>query len=383
MRVLHTADWHLGRIFHGVHLTDDQAYILEELVRIVRDAEPEVVLIAGDVYDRAVPPVEAVKLLDDTLTRLVTDCKVQVILVAGNHDSPERLGFAGRLLGSRGLHIAGEPGGDIEPIVIHDDWGPVYFCPIPYAEPQLVRERLGRPEVATHDQAVNLLVSRVLSRLPRGTRSVAVAHAFVAGSETSESERPLAVGSAGTVSRECFLPFNYTALGHLHRPQEAGCRTVRYSGSILKYSFAEASQRKSVSLIELDRAGDVTLQEIPLVPRRDVRCIQGRMAELLEGPPDGGSPNDYLMITLLDEGVILDAMGRLRERYPNLLHIDRPHLISRPENVRPSADHRRLTVLDLFSSFFEQVTSKPLTEEEMEAFVQVAEDLKLKERETE
>ncbi len=383
MRILHTADWHLGRIFHGVHLTEDQAYILDELVRITKDAEPDVVIIAGDVYDRAVPPVEAVKLLDDTLTRLVANGKAKVILVAGNHDSPERLGFAGRLLVSKGLHIVGEPRPDTEPIVIHDNWGPVYFCPIPYCEPQLVREQFNSPEVGTHEQAMDLLVSHTIRRLPRGARSVAVAHAFVAGSETSESERPLAVGAAGTVSRECFLPFNYTALGHLHRPQEAGGNRIRYSGSILKYSFAETSQRKSVSLVELDGDGNVALEEIPLVPRRDVRCIEGYMAELLEGPPDGGSPYDYLMITLLDEGVILDAMGRLRERYPNLLHIARPQLVSRPENIRPSADHRRLTVLDLFSSFFQQVTSKPLGEKETASFVRVIEELRMKERKTE
>ncbi|OPX86501.1 MAG: Nuclease SbcCD subunit D [Pelotomaculum sp. PtaB.Bin104] len=381
MRIIHTSDWHLGRIFHGVHLTEDQAYILDQFVRLAGDEKPDVVLIAGDIYDRSVPPTEAVRLLDEVLSRLLLDDGVPVILIAGNHDSPERLAFGTRLLARQGLHIAGQPGQDLSPVILSDTSGPVYFCPIPYAEPAVVREKLTAPEAADHNLAMRCLVRQVAALIPAGARAVALAHAFVAGGEESDSERPLSIGGSGMVEASCFEPFHYVALGHLHQPQSVGGNHIHYAGSLLKYSFAEAGRRKSVTLVEMDGTGKLSLETISLTPRRELRCLEGRIDELLARPQSGENKDDYLMVTLTDQGAILDAIGKLREVYPNVLHIERPHLLTGGELRGPSADHRRLGELDLFSSFFEQVTGTPLSEEQARAFIETAEALHRQDRE--
>ncbi|KKM12407.1 exonuclease SbcD [Clostridiales bacterium PH28_bin88] len=379
MRILHTSDWHLGRIFHGIHLTDDQAYILEQFLQLVNDVKPDVVLIAGDIYDRSVPATEAVKLLDEVLSRIILDHKVPVMLIAGNHDSPERLGFGTRLLAQQGLHVYGQL--NLFPVVLYDSHGPVYFCPVPYVEPPVVRERLAAPDAIDHDRAMRSLVRHLTANIPKGARTVALAHAFVAGGEESESERPLTVGGTGTVDASCFKPFHYVALGHLHQPQHAGGEHIRYAGSLMKYSFSEAAHRKSVTLVEMDGAGNTTFEVIPLSPRRDVRCLDGYLNDILARPRNGENKDDYLMVTLKDSGAILDAMGKLREVYPNVLHIERPYLTEGGDLRGPGGDHRRLGELDLFSSFFEQVTGTPLSVEQTKVFADTVNVLHRQERE--
>lgn len=379
MRILHTSDWHLGRIFHGVHLTDDQSYILDQFVKLVGDTRPDVILIAGDIYDRSVPPAEAVKLLDEILSSILLDFGVPIVMIAGNHDSPERLGFGTRLLARQGLHLIGQLQG-LAPVVLHDSHGPVYFCPLPYAEPAVVREILADPEAVDHERAMYALVDRTVKTLPPNARKVAIAHAFVAGGEASESERPLSVGGTGTVDASCFRPFHYTALGHLHQSQNNG-DNIRYAGSLMKYSFSESAHTKSVTLTEMDGAGKTAQEEICLTPRRDVRCLEGFIKDILTGPQNGESREDYLMVTLQDTGAVLDAIGKLREVYPNVLHIERPHLTSGGELRGPGRDHRRLSEIDLFSSFFEQVTGAPLDDGQAGAFTETVEGLYRKERE--
>jgi len=381
MRILHTSDWHLGRIFHGVHLTSDQAHVLDQFVRLAVEEKPDVVLIAGDVYDRSVPPVEAVKLLDETLSRILLEANVPVVLIAGNHDSPERLAFGAGLLARQGLHIAGRPEDGLAPLVIHDSHGPVYFCPLPYAEPAVVRERLAAPDAADHNRAMFSLVKHVTASIPRGVRTIALAHAFVAGGAGSESERPLSVGGSGTVDASCFQPFQYAAMGHLHQSQNTGGGNIHYAGSLLKYSFTEADHQKSVTLADMDGAGGITMKNIPLSPRRDVRRLEGFISEILAGPRDGENREDYIMVTLKDYGAILDAAGKLREVYPNVLHIERPYLSGGGDVRGPGGDHRRLSEIDLFSSFFEQVTGVPLSDGQALVFNETVEALNRRERE--
>ncbi len=381
MRILHTSDWHLGRIFHGVHLTDDQAHVLEQLVQLVGEARPDVVLIAGDVYDRAVPPTEAVKLLDEVLSRILIDHQTPVVMISGNHDSPERLAFGRRLLEGQGLHLVGQLNDHLKPIVIEDAYGPVYFCPIPYAEPPLVRERLGIANAHGHEEAMAALVKQVSSRIPDDVRRVILTHAFVAGGTESESERPLSVGGAGTITTSHFMPFHYAALGHLHQPQAAGAEHIRYAGSLMKYSFAEATHWKSVTLVEMDACGKVAFEEIALSPRRDVRCVEGYLNDILSAPPNAPGREDYLMVTLKDTGAILDAIGKLREVYPHVLHIERPHLTAGGELRRPAHDHRRLSESALFASFYADVTGSPLTAAQEEAYAEKVDEMYRKDRE--
>lgn len=381
MRILHTADWHLGRIFHGVHLTEDQAHVLNQFVLLAKEVRPEVILIAGDVYDRAVPPTEAVALLDETLSRLVLDLDTHVILIAGNHDGPQRLSFGRRLLERHRLHLIGEISGELPAVTISDRWGPVCFVPLPYVEPVLVRQRFPKEDVADHDQAMEVLVRYASAGLPDGARRVAVAHCFVAGGQGSESERDLAVGGAGQVMPERFAGFHYAALGHLHRPQEAGSPRQRYAGSLLKYSFSEADHDKSVTLVEMDAAGDVACEAVHLTPRREVRCLDGCLQDILKGPGGGENRDDYLMVTLRDTGAILDAIGQLRAVYPNVLHIERPHFGVGGEMRGVSGDHRRQGESDLFAAFFSQVTGSSLSEAERDAFSAVTEAVQRLERE--
>lgn len=379
MRFIHTSDWHLGRIFHGVHLTADQSYILDEFYAFVRDTKPDAIVIAGDIYDRAVPPPEAVNLLDETLSRLLLDFKMPVIAIAGNHDSPERLGFGNRLLARQGLHVIGQLPGEIEPVIIGDSTGPVYFVPLTYAEPALVRERFADPNAVDHQTAIEIMIRRGLAKVPAQARKVAIAHAFIAGGEESESERPLSVGGSGMISAGVFAPFNYTALGHLHNCQIAGNSSIRYSGSLLKYSFAEANHNKGVTIVELDSEGMVHTEVVSLTPRRDVRCMEGFFKQLLAEPQ--GISDDYIMITLQDDCPILDARGQLQNVYPNLLHIEYPRLNTGGQLSGPQADHRRIGETELFASFFEQMTGDKLSSEQTTEFGKVVEEIYRQNRE--
>jgi exonuclease SbcD len=380
MRIIHTADWHLGRIFYGVHLTQDQAYVLDQFIDLVRDARPDVVVIAGDVYDRAVPPPEAVSLLDETLSRLVIELKTRVVLIAGNHDSPERLGFGTRLLSQSGLHVAGRFGLDPLWTSPTDAHGPVNICAIPYADPALVRERLGNPDIYDHAGAMQAAIAKARETRPRGVRSVLVAHALVVGSEESESERPLSVGGTGAIRPSVFDGFSFVALGHLHRPQRAGNDRIHYSGSLLRYSFAEADHSKSVNLVEIDAAGRFSVERLPLVPRRAVRCVTGTIEELLRAPV-GSEADDYLSVTLLDKGPVFDPIGRLRAKYPNVLELKRAELLARGD-ASTRVDYRKLSDREIFASFFQTAKGEVASEEEINAYLAVVEQLRAMERES-
>lgn len=380
MRLLHTADWHLGRLFHGRSLIEDQAHVLDRFVDLVRELRPDAVLIAGDVYDRAVPPAEAVNLLDDTLSRIVLGAGVPVVMIAGNHDSPDRLGFGARLLAAQGLTIAGRVDAELAGVEFEDAWGRLVVHPLPYAEPAMVRDALSA-EIVGHEAAMAALLQGVWQRHPADARSVLMAHAFVAGGDESESERPLSVGGSGAVSASLFAGFDYVALGHLHRPQQAGAEHVQYAGSLLKYSLSEVDHRKSVTLVELGEPGDVRLERIPLPPLRDLRCVQGGLAEILAAARSDAAPQDYIFASLNDAGALLDPMARLREVYPNVLGCERT-VLSRTGPATCAAPRRReLDARALFSDFFREVAGETLEEPASQAVDDSLEALARLERE--
>ena len=383
MRILHTSDWHLGRLFHEVHLTEDQAHILEQVIACTRDVRPDVVVIAGDIYDRAVPPRDAVSLLNDVLSRLVLEVGVKVIMTAGNHDSPDRLNFGSTIMEKQGLHIISRLSSAGRPVVVEDKHGPVHFYLLPYAEPAEVREYLGLDTITDHDSATGALVGQIKERRPQGVRAVLVAHAFVAGGRGSESERPLSVGGAGTVDAANLEGFDYVALGHLHRPQQVGDGSMHYSGSLLKYSFSEADQEKCLKLIEMDSKGRCSLETIPLVPRHDVKIISGYLDQLIRRIPEGIDRNDYLAVTLLDTGALFNPMGKLREIYPNVLWIPSRTTETAGEGTGPRIDHRKMTETELFAGFYREVTGEPLSAEQRKAFSTVADRLRQEDREAE
>lgn len=380
MRFIHTADWHLGRQFHNVSLIEDQRHALRQLMELAADAEADALVIAGDVFDRAVPSPDAVELLDECLGELTLRHAIPVIMIAGNHDSPRRLDFASGLLARAGLHVYGRYTAAPRPVVLPDQFGPVHFLSLPYAEPAVLRELSGEPEMQGHAQAMRWLTRQGIAAIPAGERSVCVAHCFVAGGAESESERPLSVGGTAAVSKECFSAFSYTALGHLHRPQAVGER-LHYSGSLLKYSFSEIPHRKSANLVELDASGEPTVERVPLDPLRDLRLLEGELADLLQGPSPGENPQDFLLVRLSDTGALLDPMGRLREIYPNVLHIERPALMRAAEDALQA--HRGAGgEAELFAAFFEQATGAPLSAEQGAAFGEVLEEVLRRQRET-
>jgi len=363
MRILHTADWHLGRVYHGVSLLEDQAYVLDQLVGLVRSERPDVVLIAGDVYDRSIPPAEAVRLLDETLTRIVVGEHTPVILIAGNHDSPDRLGFGARLLADAGLTIRGLAAVDASPVVLRDRHGEVAFHPLPYAEPSVVRQSLQDESIADHHAAMRAQVERIRRLHDPSRRSVLIAHAFVQGGMESESERPLSVGGTGAVGAELFEGFHFVALGHLHRPQSLAGGRIDYAGSPLKYSFAEVGHDKSVSLVELDAQGRVRIERLPLTPRRDLRLLTGILDEILAAAETDSARDDYVLARLTDTGAILDAMGKLRTAYPNALAIERPRFTGTGAGLEAGTDHRKVGLDELFEAFYREMTGRALDEE--------------------
>ena len=381
MRFLHTADWHLGRVLHGADLVDDQACLLDQFVELARQEKPDAVIVAGDVYDRAVPPPEAVCLLDDVLSRLVGDLKMHVIVVAGNHDSAQRLSFGSRLFASGGLHIVGQPDVKSQPIVLDDEAGPVHIYPVPFAEPAVVRQLTGQQELHSHEAAMKFLLDSIRAQLPSGARSVVVSHCFVNGLSPCESERPISIGGAGMIDAGLFDNFDYVALGHLHRPQACRDERVRYSGSLMRYSFSEVDHDKAVLLVEMDSAGRCEVRERHLTPRRQVRCIEGELEQLLAGADADPAREDYLLVRLMDKSLIFDAMGKLRERYPNVLHIERPVLLGQSSSQMEKLDHRQMDDLVLFGTFFKQVTGEELTEEQSVAFRPLVEQLRARQRE--
>ena len=381
MRFLHTADWHLGRQFHNVSLIDDQAHVVEQFVALARDRKVDAVIIAGDIYDRAIPPTDAVNLLDEVLHKLVKEAEIPVIMIAGNHDSSDRLGFGSSLMAGPGFHVYGPLDSAGKPLVLTDKDGDVYFCPMPYADPGEVRIHTGDEEIRSHDTAVRSLANSMAAQVPKGARSVGIAHCWVTGGTASESERPLTIGGTGEVGADCFQAFNYTALGHLHRPQTAGSKTIHYSGSLLKYSFSEADHTKSVNLVDIDAKGGVEVERIELTARRDVRIIEGDLESVLKRDGDSGSADDYMLIRVSDRKAILDAIGKLRQVYPNTLHVERPGMQLGEKKKMSGGDHLKRSEVDLFKDFYQEVMGLEIEPESAKAFEQTVAAIRQDERE--
>lgn len=374
MRLLHTSDWHIGRQLHGVSLIDEQAHVLEQIVAIAEREAVDAVIIAGDVFDRAIPSTEAVSLLSRTLRRLCLDLGKPVIVIAGNHDSGDRLGFGADLLGSAGLHIVGPLRPEPVCITLEADGMAVDIFGLPYAGPLTVRQVLG-VDVSSHQEAMVALLERVQAARVAGRPTVIVGHCFVAGATDCDSERPLSVGGADRVSADLFESFNYAALGHLHGRQHQGSEHVRYSGSILKYSFSEVAHHKSVTLVEIAPEGDARVRHIDLSPRRDLRIIEGSLEVLLHNGKTDVRADDFILARVSNTESILDVMGKLRDVYPNVLQMQYTGV--REAGPLPGAGREMLkkTHMALFEDFFNDVHVEPLSEAQRTYMVNLLEHL--------
>lgn len=416
MKLMHLADLHIGKRVHGFSMLKDQQYILEQILNLVDEQQPDCVLMAGDIYDKPVPSAEAVTVFDDFLAGLYQR-KVCVCMISGNHDSAERLDFGGRIFESRDIHVAGRYDGQSPMVELQDEHGLVRIWMLPFVRPAAMRPYA--PEVHTYQEAVEAAIAKMkescrgdvgaefsaaeavkVSEVLEGSevsswdtaRNVLIAHQFVINGgqlpEVCESEE-LSLGTLDHVDVSAFEAFDYVALGHLHGPQQVGCPQVRYAGSPLKYSFSERNQKKSVTMVELGEKGQVEICQIPLQPLHDLRQIQGTMEELLEqgmamvaegancaAAKDGAESidprHDYICAVLTDEGQVYDALGRLRAVYPNLMRLEfaRESQEFAQATVRME-QMRSLTAIELFEEFYEKQRQQPLSGEAR----QVVEDL--------
>lgn len=396
MRFLHTADWHLGRIFYGQYLTDDQAYVLEhQFFTILKEEKIDGILLAGDVFDRAVPPIEAIELWDSIITRLAMDYKVPLFVVSGNHDGAERLEVGRSMLSESGIHIWGSPHHALQPFEFEGFDGRVAICPMPFSEPRRIGDALGlnssesKPvdtdmtddtlfsyvddkdqeavalNLHNYDQMYQAWSDYLYKQVPKQMRSIAISHAFVMGGEVGGSERTLSVGGSEQVSPHVFKNFHYTALGHLHGPQRMGADHIRYSGSPLKYSFDEHGQKKSFTIIDMDTNGKVDISTIPVEAKRDVVILEGYFEDLLNNTAlQKKHKDDYVQARLLDTMPIMDGMAKLRQVYHRCMTIELAGRIATPVADMGDAVFKELNERELFNQFAETVWKEPLTEAE-------------------
>ena len=443
MRFLHTADWHLGRIFYGQYLTDDQAHVLEnQFFTILKDEKIDGILLAGDIFDRAVPPIEAVELWDSIITRLAMDYKVPLFVVSGNHDGAERLEVGRSMLSRSGIHIWGSPQHALQPFEFEGADGKVAICPMPFSEPRRIGDALGfcstnisletiqnlenveipatktktkskgskskkaaidvveeslfasvdmvdekiaaietsksvTQDLTAHnesglnlhnyDQMYQAWSNHLRNQVPKGMRSIAISHAFVMGGEVGGSERTLSVGGSEQVHPQVFKDFHYTALGHLHGPQRMGADYIRYSGSPLKYSFDEHTQKKSFTIIDIDVKGNVDISTISVEAKRDVVILEGYFEDLLNNKAlQAKHKDDYVQARLLDTMPIMDGMAKLRQVYNRCMTIDLVGRVAAPVNDMGDAVFKELNERELFNQFAETVWKEPLTEREQQ-----------------
>ena len=443
MRFLHTADWHLGRIFYGQYLTEDQAHVLEnQFFSILKDEKIDGILLAGDIFDRAVPPIEAIELWDSIITRLAMDYKVPLFVVSGNHDGAERLEVGRSMLSRSGIHIWGSPHHALQPFEFEGADGKVAICPMPFSEPRRIGDALGlgsannslqtiqslenaidadtktkakskrskskkasvdiiedslfasvdmadtnladveTNDVVTqdldrnnettlnlhnYDQMYQAWSNHLRTQVPKGMRSIAISHAFVMGGEICESERTLSIGGSEQVSPQVFKDFHYTALGHLHGPQRMGADYIRYSGSPLKYSFDEHTQKKSFTIIDMNAKGNVDISTIPVEAKHDVVILEGYFEDLLNNKKlQAKHKDDYVQARLLDTMPIMDGMAKLRQVYHRCMTIDLVGRVATPMADMDEAVFKELNERELFNQFAETVWKEPLTEREQQ-----------------
>lgn len=374
MKFLHLADLHLGKRVNGFSMLEDQAHILRQILAILDDEQPDGVLIAGDVYDKSVPSVEAVELLDGFLTELRAR-GVPVLLISGNHDSPERLAFGGRVMDSCGIHISPVYDGALAPVTLQDAFGPVHVWLLPFVKPAHVRRWFPDADIESYTDAVAEAVAHM--DIDTAARNVLVTHQFVTGGARSGSEE-LSVGGTDNVDSGVFAPFDYVALGHLHGAQHIGRETIRYAGSPLKYSFSEARQHKSVTVVTLGEKGDVQVRTVALTPLRELREIRGSYDELTARSfyEHTTYRSDYLHLILTDEQDVFDAMSRLRTIYPYLMTLDYDNARTRAAGgMSVPAETERRTPLELFEALYQRQNHQPMSEVQREYIAQLMEQI--------
>ncbi len=359
MKLIHLSDLHIGKRVNEISMIEEQEYILSQILNIIDQEHPDAVLICGDVYDKSVPSAEAVSLFDDFLCHLSLR-KLQVLIISGNHDSAERLAFGGRLMSGTGIHLSPVYHGEISPITLTDEHGPVHFWLLPFVKPVHVRRFFPEAEIESYTDALKTAVDSMERDL--SARNVLLTHQFVTGASTCESEE-ISVGGSDNVDASVFADFDYVALGHIHGPQNVGSPHIRYCGTPLKYSFSEVHHHKSVTVVELGVKGELTIRTLPLLPRHDLREIRGSYDQVASKCFYENTPTeDYLHIILTDEEDVPEAMGRLRTIYPNLMKLSYDNARTRSNaQISGAVDIQKKSPLQLFAELYELQNNQPMT----------------------
>lgn len=374
MKFVHLSDLHLGKRVNGYSMIEDQKCILLKILNVIDEQKAEAVVIAGDVYDKPIPPTEAVQLFDDFLFRLV-ERNLQILVISGNHDSPERIAFGSRFMDKSGVHMSQVYNGKNDLVELKDKYGKVNFYMLPFVKPSNVRRFFEDEEINTYTDAVRVAVSHM--NVNKKARNVIITHQFVTGAQRSESET-IAVGGTDNVDSYVFDDFDYVALGHIHGPQNVGKNTVRYCGTPLKYSFSEISHKKSVTVVEMKEKGNVKVSTVELTPKLDMREIKGTYEELtFKKNYENTNTEDYLHIILTDEEDVADAVAKLRCVYPNLMKLDYDNTRTRNSFALTQAEEtEKKSDTELLSEFFEKQNGKPLSDEQLEYAANLFEQIK-------
>lgn len=368
MKFIHLSDLHLGKRLNEFSLIDDQRYILNEILKIIKDEKPDAVMIAGDIYDKSIPSTEAVELFDDFVFNL-SKLKAQIFIISGNHDSPERLAFGSRLMDKTGVHMSPVYDGDIKPYTMKDKYGEINIFMLPFIKPIQVKRFFPDEGINSYTDGVNVAIKHM--KIDTSQRNILIAHQFVTGAKRSESEE-LSVGGLDNVDLSVFADFDYVALGHIHSPQKVSSDKIYYSGTPLKYSFSESSDIKSVAVVEVKDKNDVAIKTIPLTPLHDMIELKGIYEDLMRKSfyENTSYQSDYVRITLTDEEDILNALGNLRVVYHNLMELRYDNKRTKSSSdINGATNVENKSPFDLFSELYELQNGSKMTEQQSE-FIQ-------------
>lgn len=388
MKIIHTSDWHIGKIVNEFSMIEDQKYILNKLIKLIEEEKPQAIIIAGDIYDRSIPPVEAVELLNETLSTLVIDKNIKVLAISGNHDSGERLSFGSKILEKQGLYVVGNDEELYRHIAINDNGKNINFYLVPYKDPALSRKLMEDKKIKNHNDAMIGVIDKIKENMNKEEVNILIGHGYVtmkredaieeedkyevAELEISESERPLSIGGTDLIDGNIFEDFDYVALGHLHGRQRIGRETMRYSGSLLKYSFSEVNHKKGVSILDVnDKNIDIDFKT--LKPLRDLRVIKGNIEDLIEeGRQLEEGKEDYIQAILTDDGELMNPMEKLRTVYPNTMLITRERKRTYSEDKTSArGEYKSKDKKELFKEFYESLGTGDYTNEKEAVLVDV------------
>lgn len=379
MRVLHLADLHIGKKIHGFCMLADQRAVLEQVKEYIGIYRPQAIILAGDIYDRSNPSAEAIALFADFIDSVLNICKTPILAVAGNHDGAELIAYGNKIFDKLNFYIEGVFQPELRKVMLTDEFGPVNFYLLPFADYQVVRDVLRNPDIKSLDEATQIVMEGLKVRINQQERNILITHGYISGSsdpELCDSEKPLSIGGKDNVRAEHFAMFDYVALGHLHQAQKVGSDKIRYAGSLLKYSFSEENHKKTITLVDIDSTGKVGIQLLPLKLPHDMHTLKGTLSELLNDVrPDLKA--DYLQVILTDDGELLEPKRQLDKCYDNIMLFSLQNRLNTIQHIQlANAKRKHKQPFDMFADFYFASTQESMSESERELIQESIDELK-------